>query len=176
MHDRGLWCCFFCSLKFKSGPITPLTTATTTCPSSRLTLSPLVSHSIPITCPDTFIFSPRASASVQERGGGMRQKQKSMKKPLPVCTDGRLAQLTIPDIRRVLQQIRMRWRQDSFDGIQFSPYQVVHVRDGLSMTIQRFCFYFVADKYSRRHRKYISKRRRLRKAVIATGKGRAKSE
>jgi len=68
--------------------------------------------------------------------------------------------LGIPTIRRVLQSIRMKWKESSKED-PFSIYDVcVSNHQSEDMRIQRFCFHFIANKYNRRHLKYLAKRKR----------------
>ena len=68
-------------------------------------------------------------------------------------------ELGIPVIRRVLQNIRTRWKDSSCQR-PFSVYTYSIVENHPHINIQRFCFHFVANKYNRRHLKYLIKRRR----------------
>lgn len=67
--------------------------------------------------------------------------------------------LSIPVIRRVLQNIRTRWKDSSCQH-PFSVYSYSIVDNHPQINIQRFCFHFVTNKYNRRHLKYMVKRQR----------------
>ena len=74
--------------------------------------------------------------------------------------------LGIPTIRRVLQNIRVLWKENS-DQKPFSVFDKKIVPDNDHIAIDRFCFYFIANKYNRRHLKYLAKRKKEGNATDA---------
>ena len=72
------------------------------------------------------------------------------------------AKLPIPVIRRILQNIRTSWK-DQNPSTPFSAYRKVKISSTETCSIQKFCFQFVANKYNRRHHKYLSKRKKAPK-------------
>ena len=67
--------------------------------------------------------------------------------------------LSVPVIRRALRLIRSCWAERKCDPEAFCVYRRDQLADIQNTSIQQFCFHFIAHKYSRRHQKYLMKKK-----------------